>query len=701
MADDDADIPDAGAVFTFGKTKFNDNIPGQFWIRNDKVVQVACGDEHTALVAESGRLFTFGSNSCGQLGLKQDKVEKPTPVKALKREKVTLVACGFNHTIVGTMSGRIYGLGSNNECQIAQDGETITDSKKPVHIKNLPETEYKQISVGTHHSAVLTADGDLFLWGSSSEGQLGEDTENIIEPKLFVLPTKEAIKQVSCGSYFTLVLTKSGKLYAFGENDSYQLGLGDDNNRTEPTLVQIKEPLQNIACGGNHALALTSSGEVYSWGDGRYGQLGLGTRIKDNYCPEPTKIEGIGKIDQIYCGHSHSALLTKKGVLMTFGDGRHGKLGHGEDRFVNEFHPVVVERFRNIRVEGASCGGCHTIVLGSRKEENESSEEEQQHTVRNSLDSYRENLDLSASFTARKRRQDNLSSSINNKTLPTLNNSMKPSPRFEHSQGHPTRIEPMRRNGVKAAPLLRNDMDSIHGRKERMIEKSDSDEERSKIKPKEEQIDEETEQKIDSDKDEIEDYDKRDKDNREPKAEGDSKEDSSDYGANVRKTKKFDRKKIAKKSRKDTKTSKKSDEDEEECEKEEREKEKDESSNENEDDIDRNKLKEKVDSSKKGKSERPTPVARRSHSPVIKRRNNESADDDSGSDGSEESEETTPPPRVGHRNRAEASGNSRGRTSERDEQRARPKPVARQQKEKRKESEDDSGRESEDEREQA
>lgn len=44
-------LSDAGAVFTFGKSKFNDNIPGKFWIRADKVIEVACGDEHTALVA--------------------------------------------------------------------------------------------------------------------------------------------------------------------------------------------------------------------------------------------------------------------------------------------------------------------------------------------------------------------------------------------------------------------------------------------------------------------------------------------------------------------------------------------------------------------------------------------------------------------------------------------------------------------------
>jgi len=42
---------ETGAVFTFGKCKFNDNLPGKFWLREDTVVCVSCGDEHTIIVS--------------------------------------------------------------------------------------------------------------------------------------------------------------------------------------------------------------------------------------------------------------------------------------------------------------------------------------------------------------------------------------------------------------------------------------------------------------------------------------------------------------------------------------------------------------------------------------------------------------------------------------------------------------------------
>lgn len=37
-------------MFTFGKSKFADNVPSKFWLKNDVPLKLACGDEHTALI---------------------------------------------------------------------------------------------------------------------------------------------------------------------------------------------------------------------------------------------------------------------------------------------------------------------------------------------------------------------------------------------------------------------------------------------------------------------------------------------------------------------------------------------------------------------------------------------------------------------------------------------------------------------------
>ena len=77
-----------------------------------------------------------------------------------------------------------------------------------------------------------------------------------------------------------MALTSDGKVFAWGENDSGQLGDGTTTNRTTPVAVDMSGALwaravTAIAAGDVHTVALTSDGKVFAWGD-NVGQLGDG-----------------------------------------------------------------------------------------------------------------------------------------------------------------------------------------------------------------------------------------------------------------------------------------------------------------------------------------------------------------------------------------------------------------------------------------
>uniref|UniRef100_A0A8C9JAH7 X-linked retinitis pigmentosa GTPase regulator n=1 Tax=Panthera tigris altaica TaxID=74533 RepID=A0A8C9JAH7_PANTA len=356
---------DSGAVFTFGKTRFAENIPSKFWFKNDIPTVLSCGDEHTAVVTGNNKLYMFGSNNWGQLGLgSKSTVSKPTCVKALKPEKVKFAACGRNHTLVSTEGGKVYAAGGNNEGQL---GLGDTEERNTFHLISFFTSQHKikQLSAGSNTSAALTEDGELFMWGDNSEGQIGlKDVTNVCVPQQVTVG--KPISWISCGYYHSAFVTTEGELYTFGEPESGKLGLPNQllcNHRMPQPVPGIPEKVVQVACGGGHTVVLTEKA-VYTFGLGQFGQLGLGTFLFETSVPKVIEHIKDQKISSISCGENHTALITDIGLMYTFGDGRYGKLGLGLENFTNQFIPTFFILLA-IQISLVKCGreqhkGTHT-----------------------------------------------------------------------------------------------------------------------------------------------------------------------------------------------------------------------------------------------------------------------------------------------------------------------------------------------------
>jgi alpha-tubulin suppressor-like RCC1 family protein len=62
-----------------------------------------------------------------------------------------------------------------------------------------------------------------------------------------------------------------GAVYAWGDNSSGQLGLGDQVTRQTPTLVPGLIAM-NVVAGGAHSMAIRSDGGLLAWGARNGGQ---------------------------------------------------------------------------------------------------------------------------------------------------------------------------------------------------------------------------------------------------------------------------------------------------------------------------------------------------------------------------------------------------------------------------------------------
>ncbi|NXC06568.1 HERC5 ligase, partial [Orthonyx spaldingii] len=155
---------------------------------------------------------------------------------------------------------------------------------------------------------------------------------------------------------------EGGELFTWGRNTHGQLGVGSQTTLTlNPQLVERLKgiPLAQIAAGGAHSTTVSLSGAVYSWGKNSFGQLGLGD-TKDRDCPSYVGALEHWKTVFISCGTDHTAVLSKEGLVCTFGAGGSGQLGHNSTQ--NELLPRVVAELWGARVSHIACGRQHTLV---------------------------------------------------------------------------------------------------------------------------------------------------------------------------------------------------------------------------------------------------------------------------------------------------------------------------------------------------
>ena len=100
-----------------------------------------------------------------------------------------------------------------------------------------------------------------------------------------VVDMEETVVDVSCGYEHTLVVTASGKVYAWGNNKhGAAAGVDAGSSLTTPSLVHVPVAVKAVAAGRHHSLALGVDNTVWAWGWGGSfmsgaGALGIGSQV--------------------------------------------------------------------------------------------------------------------------------------------------------------------------------------------------------------------------------------------------------------------------------------------------------------------------------------------------------------------------------------------------------------------------------------
>ncbi len=252
-------------VFTFGDNTYGqlgtgDNISSNYTLditsafnfhENETVIEVKAGYKHTLLLTSEGRVFVWGDNSSGFLGTNDlDTHNTPCDITGNfglnEGEIITQIFSESNSSSLGalTSNGRLFLWGRNSYGQLGTN--TTTDILMPLDVTgyfSLSETDQiKKVSFGSAFTAIITTEGNLFTAGYNSAGQLGNNTtENsqvfVQINEFFILHDNEILEDVSLTMRSSIVMTSEGRIFTYGSNNYYELGIGTNVHSAVPVEV--------------------------------------------------------------------------------------------------------------------------------------------------------------------------------------------------------------------------------------------------------------------------------------------------------------------------------------------------------------------------------------------------------------------------------------------------------------------------------
>jgi len=262
-------------------------------------------------------------------------------------------------------SRALYGWGDNDSGQAgvgSLGGGAATGVTVPTPVQAPAGTAFASIAAGGAFTLGLTTSGRVDAWGTNSVGQLGDGTTAGQPSPVPVSLPPATITQVAAGSAHALALTSGGAVYAWGSNTLGQLGTGTSTAASTPVPVAAPAGVTftAVAAGGDHSLALSSTGVVYAWGDNGHGQLGTGTTVSASTPVAVTPPVGV-TFAAIAAGTGHSLALGSDGQVYAWGFGASGQLGDGA--MADATAPVTVSLPVGTAVAAIAAGGSHSLAL--------------------------------------------------------------------------------------------------------------------------------------------------------------------------------------------------------------------------------------------------------------------------------------------------------------------------------------------------
>jgi len=332
--------------------------------------------QHTCIVLADGSMRCWGDNTFGQLGNQTTGgfSDVPVNVRFLLDANAPLnavaAAAGETHTCFLQASGRVFCFGSNAQGQLGVS-RNLVGINVPFGVNTSTGlTNVVALAAGSEATCAIRADGRVFCWGDNAEGKLGNGSSGGVSDVPVAVDTSTGLTNavaVGVGRNHACALRADGRVFCWGARSSGQLGDGANVGFSAvPVAVDTSTALGNaiaLAVGHDHTCALAADGGVLCWGSNGGGQLGRNT-LGEVISAVPIEVDttsGLTRVVAITAGFLHTCGLRADGRALCWGSNDLGQLGNGTVNFAANFVPSEVSGLRSI--VALTAGSTHTCGL--------------------------------------------------------------------------------------------------------------------------------------------------------------------------------------------------------------------------------------------------------------------------------------------------------------------------------------------------
>jgi alpha-tubulin suppressor-like RCC1 family protein len=317
---------------------------------------LAAGGHHTLFVDAAGELRACGHGAATGHGEEEAYYPDPLSVIVMAGISIQSVAAFAGSSLALGWDGRVYSWGSN-DCGQQGHGDML-DRSSPALVQGLEGVRGVDVSIA--RSLAVTQLGAVSSWGRA----VLPEAEQQLQPSTVEGFGAVHVRRACMGMDVAFAIGEDGELFLWGLGQNETLGHGDMQDQPSPKRVEALRGirLSSISCAVYHALSLAGDGLVYAWGGNRERTIFGIPHVESELLPRPVEaLRGV-RVGSVLAARKRSYVVADTGEVWAWGDeSGFVPLGHGEQGGCPL--PKPIEPLRGVKVDAVAANSHHALAL--------------------------------------------------------------------------------------------------------------------------------------------------------------------------------------------------------------------------------------------------------------------------------------------------------------------------------------------------